>query len=279
MTFILGESQSNSSERLSCLEGMRAISMTWVILGHNFLFGSMTLQVNNPATVDHITSGDASPAVQAILQGDYSVDTFFFIGATLVSYLLLRDLDKTKGWANKEGFVHLVLFYVNRYLRITIPYALAMAFFIGITPLVLKEPITAASWAYQEAELCKEWAWTHFLYINIFYEGSTYCMGQTWFLSTDMIWYFMSPFLIFPLWTSKFGLVQRILSRLWWFFLLCGSVGISFWYYSNESQWEQWIMEKSLPVFMFAPWGYRSQCYLIGIMVGYQLYRTRQSGY
>ena len=61
----------------------------------------------------------------------YSVDTFFFIGATLVSYLLLKvmipmsmkmtsimissqDLDKTNGWLNKKGFVHMVFFYFNR---------------------------------------------------------------------------------------------------------------------------------------------------------------------
>ena len=35
------------------------------------------------------------------MQGEFSVDSFFFIGATLLSYLLLKDLDKTNGWFNK----------------------------------------------------------------------------------------------------------------------------------------------------------------------------------
>ena len=69
---------------------------------------------------------------EAINQADYSVDTFLFIGATLLSYLLLKDLDKTNGWfSSGAGVVRMVLFYINRYLRITIPYALAMAVFIG----------------------------------------------------------------------------------------------------------------------------------------------------
>ena len=72
-------------------------------------------------------------AFQALSEAPYSVDTFFFIGATLVSYLLLKvtiamlmsmtmtfimispqDLDKTNGWLNKKGFVHMVFFYFNR---------------------------------------------------------------------------------------------------------------------------------------------------------------------
>ena len=35
------------SGRLDCLEGMRAISMTWVILGHNFGFGGFWLHISH----------------------------------------------------------------------------------------------------------------------------------------------------------------------------------------------------------------------------------------
>ena len=31
----------------------------------------------------------------------------------------------------------MALFYVNRYLRITIPYILVMTFYIGVTPLIV----------------------------------------------------------------------------------------------------------------------------------------------
>ena len=146
--------------------------MTWVILGHNFLFGSQVLHVKNKEFTDGIQSEHTGGlAFEAVLQGPFSVDTFFFIGATLVSYLLLKDLDKTnvsikrffnkhirvyfklqhlQGWTNKTGVIHMLLFYVNRILRITIPYALVIAFFIGIAPLIITEPIAAAKFAHIE---------------------------------------------------------------------------------------------------------------------------------
>merc|ERR1712045_323014 len=81
---------------------------------------------------------------EAVMQGEYSVDTFFFIGATLLSYLLLKDLDKSNGWFHAKGLVRMLLFYINRILRITIPYALALGTVIGLIPLIITQPIGAA---------------------------------------------------------------------------------------------------------------------------------------
>lgn len=41
-----------------------------------------------------------------------SVDSFFLISGLLVAYLLLRELDRSKGRFN------VILFYVHRYLRL-----------------------------------------------------------------------------------------------------------------------------------------------------------------
>ena len=108
---------SGKGQRLSCLEGMRAISMTWVILGHNFAFGATMLRVRNPAFMNQIYNKQTGPAIEAIMEGELSVDTFLFIGATLVSYLLLKELDRSNGWFHGRGAVRMALFYINRYLR------------------------------------------------------------------------------------------------------------------------------------------------------------------
>ena len=107
--------------------------MTRVILGHHFYFADSALHVRNVEYVSQVRSKHAGGILfEAVAQGEYSVDTFLFIGATLLSYLLLKDLDKSNGWfSSGAGVVRMVLFYINRYLRITIPYALAMAVFIG----------------------------------------------------------------------------------------------------------------------------------------------------
>ena len=123
MEFILS-TKKVGSDRLDCLEGIRALSMTWVVLGHSFAFSLPLLFVNNKEfTMKIQKDGQVGLAFQAVTQGEYAVDTFFFIGATLVSYLLHKDLDKTRGWAGKQGLVHMGVFYVNRIFRITVPYA------------------------------------------------------------------------------------------------------------------------------------------------------------
>ena len=52
MEFIFKVGNQKGSGRLDCLEGMRAISMTWVILGHNFLFGASFLHSRNNEYID-----------------------------------------------------------------------------------------------------------------------------------------------------------------------------------------------------------------------------------
>ena len=157
------------SQRLGCLEGMRSMSMTWVILGHHFAFGPGLLHLQNNQQVMDIQSNHGGGILfEAVAEGEYSVDSFLFIGATLLSYLLLKDLDKSNGWfSSAAGIVRMILFYVNRYLRITIPYALVMAVFIGVIPLILKDNMHAGHLAYSEAEDCKRYMGYHMAYINI----------------------------------------------------------------------------------------------------------------
>ena len=273
---------------------MRAISMTWVILGHNFSFGSGQLMVKNKAFVFDVMNGHSNGlAIEAIKSGQFSVDTFFFIGSTLVSFLLLKDLDKTKGWGNMEGFIHMILFYVNRILRITIPYALVILFFIGIPPLIFKDSLGAGSQAIMEAEKCKEYAWAHLTYSHLFNPGDmdstvNNCLGHTWFLSADMIFFVLSPLLIYPLWIASKSnkTLVKILAYSWWFFWVLASLVVTFAvvYESAGSQAnqrpnrvEKYMVDHHLGPFNFSPFGYRNQCYLVGIMTGYLLHLYRNT--
>ena len=107
LEFILS-TKATGSDRLDCIEGIRAISLMWVVLGHNFLYSASFLNVNNKIDTPPDTSQTGGFGFRAILAGPYSVDSFFFIGATLVSYLLLKDLDKTNAHTSYLSF-HLCL--------------------------------------------------------------------------------------------------------------------------------------------------------------------------
>ena len=112
--------------------------MSRVILGHHFAFGPPLLNVmDTQYTLEVMNQRGGGFLFEAVMEGEYSVDSFLFIGATLLSFLLLKDLDKSQGWFHSKGLVRMGLFYLNRYLRITIPYILVMAVYIGITPLIV----------------------------------------------------------------------------------------------------------------------------------------------
>ena len=242
------------------------------------MFGYEFLHAQNIAYVyDVLGNHGGGILLEAIIQGDFSVDTFMFIGATLASFLLMKDLDKTKGWFHSKGLVRMVLFYVNRYLRLTIPYALVLGVYIGILPLIITEPMGAAQWVNYEAKWCRKTIGWHLSYSNIFNMDSNICVGQTWYLSAEMIWFCLSPLIIYPLWAGKSATWSRVLSILWWGSVISSLLGLSIWYNRNDSIYEDYAAKHSLPPFNFAPWGYRGQSYVMGLMMGYILYLTKDS--
>ena len=130
--------------------------MTWVILGHCFVFGVQWLHYRNKWYINQIWMKEVGGIwLEAIKQGEFSVDSFLFIGSTLLSFLLLKDLDKSNGWFHRKGLIRMVMFYVNRILRITVPYALVIGVYVGLIPLMVTDTMRAHSLAQSEADSCK----------------------------------------------------------------------------------------------------------------------------
>ena len=120
--------------------------------------------------------------------------------------------------------------------------------------------------------------WRHLTYSQIFGAWDDACIGQTWYLSFDMIWFCLSPLIVYPLWQTKHGLMHKILGIGWWCFLMVLSISASTWYAYNMDLWNSELtIQHNLPSWNFSPWGYRSYCYLIGLMTGYILYVTKDT--
>lgn len=176
---------------ITSLNGLRVISMFWVILGHThfWIFTTNSVKIDNfPALVT--TAGRFS--FQGVTAGFFAVDTFFVLSGVLVAYLTLRQMQRAK------GRFPVVSFYVHRFLRITPTYAFVLFFAWFLTVhfsygpnLTLDPPFAAA---------CRKYWWTNLLYINNLYpwglnEG---CVGWTWYLANDMQFYIISPLIIIP---------------------------------------------------------------------------------
>ena len=82
------------------------------LLGHSYTaFKPLgkALVNNYGELVDWLQNG----AMAVVFNAYPSVDTFFLIGATLLSYITLKELDKNNG----SGPVFWIKFYVHRYIR------------------------------------------------------------------------------------------------------------------------------------------------------------------
>ena len=72
----------------SALEGMRVLSMQWVMIGHTFLF--FKGDADNVLTVEAVETKRWT--MQTIDNGTYSVDTFFALSGFLLAYVSLGKL-------------------------------------------------------------------------------------------------------------------------------------------------------------------------------------------
>ena len=107
---------NDSSEgELSCLHGIRFLSMTWVILGHTFFFSLP--YVDNPVWALNVIQN--SWTMEAVEQGLFSVDSFFFLSGLLVSYIFLKRRSSMDQLTSPLTWIKVIL---HRYVRLLPPY-------------------------------------------------------------------------------------------------------------------------------------------------------------
>ena len=75
-------------DHLSCLDGIRFLSITWVMLGHTLSAETRNFPLSNGASFSGIFQRFE---FQAVNNAFVSVDTFFLMSGCLVSYLMLKE--------------------------------------------------------------------------------------------------------------------------------------------------------------------------------------------
>ena len=180
---------------ITSLNGIRVISMFWVILGHTHLWPLMSGSLTNPIYVlDHYTHRFS---FQPIINGFFSVDSFFFLSGCLVSYLTLREMER------KKGRFPFLTYYLHRYLRLTMVYAFLLFFWWNLTVHLGNGPEWRAALGEDSSaqKQCSKYWWTNLLYINNLYpwELAKECMGWSWYLANDMQFYVLAPIILIPL--------------------------------------------------------------------------------
>ncbi|XP_022209522.2 nose resistant to fluoxetine protein 6-like isoform X3 [Drosophila obscura] len=177
---------------ISCLDGIRCMSLIWVVFGHEYGY---TLGSPNINTLN-VISWAVEPFANFILYAYFSVDSFFFIGGLLVAMVALRSMDKSKGKLNVP------LMYLHRFIRIVPILAVAILVYMNLITVITDGPLTYRE--YHGKEACKKgWFWTLLFIQN--YATTNICLDHSWYLAVDMQLYLISPLLLIALykWGKK----------------------------------------------------------------------------
>lgn len=188
-------STRQNSSAITSLNGIRVISMFWVILGHTHLW-SFLISDNPLYAVNNMVSRFT---YQAVNGGLFAVDSFFVLSGMLVTYLTLRQMARRKG----RFRFPILQYYIHRILRITPAYAFTLFFFWFLTVYLADGPVwqQAVGFDSDAYRNCERYWWTNLLYINNIYPWKMQdeCMGWSWYLANDMQFFVVAPLMIVPL--------------------------------------------------------------------------------
>ena len=178
----------NADQTLSTLNGVRVLSICWVMVGHGFGFG-LFAPVRNITTFANIFENSLFGIVPG---GFYAVDTFFFLSGFLSFYLLTVKTYK------KSSILSWPLIYFHRYYRLIFPIIFVTLLTCFIIPYLGSGPAYRKSWEGFKIP-CREYWWTNLLFINNLYPVSVVdaCIPWVWYLANDFQFFLMTPPLIY----------------------------------------------------------------------------------
>ncbi|XP_042239497.1 nose resistant to fluoxetine protein 6-like isoform X2 [Homarus americanus] len=179
-------STNSSPTTINCLHGMRVLSMTWVMYGHQY--ASNASQSANFFVLNKRINGFL---FQAISNAFVSVDTFFFMSGLLVTYSTMREMKRT-------GKFNIILFYVHRIIRLSPPIALVGGMYATVVSYFVSGPY---SLSYNFRDECQKNWWADTFFVSNIVDKI--CLVQTWYVSVDSQLYLVAPLLLLPLFFYK----------------------------------------------------------------------------
>ncbi|UJR32240.1 hypothetical protein I4U23_019706 [Adineta vaga] len=173
----------------SFLNGIRVLSLLWVIFGHTYVF-QLTI-ANNPIHImDNLYN---SWLAQLIIGAVYGVDTFFFISGFLAVAVFLN----TFNGQNVFHIRHLFLYYFHRYCRLIPTLVFVLLVSMYLSPWMGTGPIYPASNGFEVSGCYRSW-WKTVLFINNMASFEEACLPVTWYIANDFQFHLLAPLLLIP---------------------------------------------------------------------------------
>jgi len=212
---------------LDCLDGIRTLSIFWVVFGHTFIFETQDLAFSNYIDILGINHQGwiASLPAQSLTGAYFAVDTFFFLSGFLACYIMLKKFYKLLEQKEYIRYVKSIPFiYLNRFLRLTPTYFFVLFMYLKIVPLLSSGPF----WNLLDTDqsFCNQYWWTNLLYINNLYPTENHggCYAVSWYLANDIQFFIFVPWIVWlasmsPSWTIALLLAIMLISITSSFFI------------------------------------------------------------
>lgn len=180
---------------LLIFNGIRFLSMGWVILGH--CYPSNFGYLSNYKEMSLLLSQNFMDIVVA---GFFAVDTFFFLGGFFASYVLYSKLKSMKVGISSYGSV-----VIHRLIRILPAYVFVMVLYWKIAGYFGNGPL----WGnfLDGARGCDGVWWRNVLFIESRFHDYGMCMLWGWYLSCDLNMFLACPIIVWTyLKSPRFGI-------------------------------------------------------------------------
>ncbi|XP_046738756.1 nose resistant to fluoxetine protein 6-like [Diprion similis] len=180
-------STKENSDTLQSIEGIRVLSMCWVILTHGCILLFLRPVVNGSDSDKWLNSW-ASLYIEA---APFAVETFLLISGFFTAYLRLKTM-------KSEKRINWPLFYLSRYLRLTPSLCIVLLYVSVLAPRLGNGPLWNTLFS-GGIETCQENWWINLLYLQNLVNSPKICLPHTWSLAVDMQLFWISPIIVYPL--------------------------------------------------------------------------------
>uniref|UniRef100_A0A0N5AHJ5 Acyl_transf_3 domain-containing protein n=1 Tax=Syphacia muris TaxID=451379 RepID=A0A0N5AHJ5_9BILA len=185
----------DAQSTITCMFGMRFLSMCWTLIGHSFIFVQAYIK-----NVDEYKNDMVNPFFnQWITNFTLSVDTFFVLSATLTAYIWFKQMNKCPHGSEPTwtSWGYWLRYYRHRVIRLWPAYIYALVDVGARTALQHYHPMWPPT---DPAVQCPKYWWQNILFVNSILDNR--CMPWTWYIGTEFIFYLLSPIFLLTLRSS-----------------------------------------------------------------------------
>ena len=191
-----------SQDRFAVLDGLRVISILWIMLAHTLALNTAA-GLLNPEYVMPPTGFLSQWTSQLYFSARFAVDTFLFISGFLVLSSLMKKLDPISEatdtiFVRPKAYQWIPMLYLHRLMRILPLYTFCLLLWWKIGIMLGNGPI----WYHWEDFIvkCNSSWWTNLLFVNnlipYMNPDTGECIYISWYLAIDMQCFFVSPLFI-----------------------------------------------------------------------------------